>query len=160
MWLSVRPADIGFVDRARHRFTYDYRVAASATEVFEAVSDPEAFARWFPDLRAARWLTVAPHGAGSVREVALKLIAVRERVLAYEPGRRFAFTITGANRPLLAKMVEDFRLTARDDGTTRVQWTVAYRPLLWARPIAPLVRPIFGRLFERATERLIAHHAG
>ena len=160
MWFPVTPADVGFVDVAKKRhFSYDFRVAAPPEEVFAAVSDPELFARWFPDFRGASWVTEGPPAAGSVREVRLRGLAVRERVLVYAPGERFAFTITRISRPLLSRMVEDYRFEPAPGGQTRVVWTIAYRPRLALRPLEPVLRPIFARLFERATKGLRAHFA-
>ena len=155
MWFPVAPADVGFADASKRHFTYDFHVQAAPRDVFEWISDPDAFARWFPDYRGARWLTAAPHRAGSVREVRLRGLGVRERVLVWEPGKRFAFSITKITRPLLARMVEDYRLSpvARDGGT-RVQWTIAYQPRLALRPLEPLLKPIFSRLFARACDHL------
>jgi len=160
MWFPLTPAEIGFVDRARRQFSYDFHVAASPEAVFEAITEPEVFARWFPDYRGARWLSPPPHGTGSVREVKLRGLAVRERIVVYEPGQRFAFTITKMSRPLLKRMVEDYRLAPTDDGGTRVVWTIAYRPRLAVRPLEPLLKPVFGRLFERAAAALRDHLAG
>ncbi|TNF34434.1 MAG: SRPBCC family protein [Deltaproteobacteria bacterium] len=157
MWFAVTPAGVGFVDVSKRHFTYDFRVPAPPAEVFEAISAPERFERWFPDLRGVRWVTDPPPAAGSVREVRLRGLAVRERILVYEPGARFVFTVTAISRPLLSRMVEDYRLSPVGDGETRVQWTVAYRPRLLLRPVTPLLRPLFGHLFERSTQALRAH---
>ena len=154
MWFTSAPADVGFADASKQHFTYDFHVHGPPADVFVAITDPATFARWFPDFRAAHWVSGTPPGPGSVREVRLRALAVRERILVWEPGKRFAFTVISASQPLLARMVEDYRLTANEQGGTRVQWTVAYQPRLVVRPLAPLLRPVFGRLFRRACDEL------
>ncbi|MFT7581561.1 MAG: hypothetical protein ACI9MR_003239 [Myxococcota bacterium] len=159
MWFAIKKSDIGFVDTAKHHFTFDFQVAGPPELVFDAMTAPEHFAKWFPDYRGCRWVSEAPHGRGSQREVALKGLTVMEHVLVYDRGERFTFTLTKASVPLLSRMVEDFRLDARPDGGTRVQWTVAYQPKALLRPVHRLIRPTFGRMFEKGTGALQAYVA-
>lgn len=154
MWFKVRASDGTFAERSRRRFTYDFRVALPPSEVFSAVTNPSEVGRWLPDIRSARWLTREPHGVGSVREVRLAAISVHERVLIWEPGERFVFTIVRASVPILRRMVEDYRFDPMPDGTTRVRWAIAYQPRLLAKPLESIVAPRFARMFERATQRL------
>lgn len=161
MWFNVKAVDATFIDRARRHFTYDFTVQGTPDEVFVAITDPARFSSWFPDFEGARMVTAEPHGVGSVREVELKLVSVRERYLVYEPGVRFTFCVVATTLPLMTRMVEDFRLEPASDGAgTRVLWTIAYRPRTVLTPLVPVIRPVFGRMFEQATDRLKAHMAG
>jgi len=155
MWFKVAASDSAFADRSQQHFTYDFRVEATTTKVFELVTDPAELGGWMPDLRAARWVTDLPHGVGSVREVRLKNVAVHEKVLIWEPGERFVFTIVRASVPLLKHMLEDYRFDALAGGATRVRWTIAYQPHLMARPLEALLAPGFSRLLEAACQRLV-----
>ena len=154
MWFKVRASDTAFVDASKKHFTYDFRVDASPTRVFELVTSPLEVGRWLPDLRASKWVTSAPHGIGSVREMRLTTIAVHEKILVWEPGERFAFTVVRASVPLLKRMVEDYRFDPAPGGATRVRWTIAYQPRTLAAPLEPLLAPRFARMFEVGCQQL------
>lgn len=157
MSFKLRPADASFAARARKQFTYDFTIAAPASAVFSAITNPDKLDRWIPDFRSARWLTAAPHGVGSLREVTLSLLRVEERILVWEPGQRFVFHISRASIPMLKRMVEDYRLTAAPDGSTRVQWTIAYQATRFFAPLERFIYPRYSRIFEEGSRRLRAH---
>lgn len=159
MWFDIKATDVGFADRSKRHFSYDFRVAGEPAAVFRAITDPTEFGRWFPDHRGVRWITAEPHGVGSLREVRLRGLAVHEQILVWEPGRRFAFCLVKMSAPLLARMVEDFRLSDAGDGQTRVVWTIAFKPKLLAGALVPILRPVFGKMFRKATVRLREHMA-
>lgn len=158
MRFFVKPTDVGFADRSDRSFTWDFNVSAPASEAFEALTDPERFMRWFPDVRRVAWVTPPPRGAGSLRDVALRGLTVREKVLVWEPGRRFSFTVVESSLPLLSRLVEDFRFSpaGRD---TRVQWTIGYQPRLLLRPLEGALKPRLSRMFRVACGRLQRHLA-
>jgi len=154
MWFKVRASDTAFADASRKHFTYDFRVEASPGRAFELVTDPAEVARWLPDVRSVKWVTSAPHGIGSVREGRLPTIAVQEKVLVWEPGERFSFTIVRASVPILKRMVEDYRFDPASGGATRVRWTIAYQVRTLAAPLESVLAPRFARMFEVACQRL------
>jgi hypothetical protein len=157
MDFKLNSADASFATAARQQFTYDFTIAARADIVFETIARPERLDRWIPDLNGARWLTAAPYGVGSVREVRLGFIRVDERVLVWEPGQRFAFSVVKASLPVLRRMVEDFRLSSIGSDRTRVQWTIAYQTPRLLSPLERLAYPRFSRIFEEGSRRLRAH---
>lgn len=155
MWFKVRASDVTFAEGSKKHFAYDFTVPAPAGDVFDLVTRPETLGTWMPDLKAARWTTSPPPGLGSVREVRLTTIAVHEKVLVWEPGERFVFTIVRASVPILKRMVEDYRFDAVAGGT-RVRWTIAYQPRLVASAFEPLLAPRFARMFEASAKKLAA----
>lgn len=153
MWFKVRASDVTFAESSRKHFAYDFTVPAPPHDVFDLITRPETLSSWMPDYKAARWTTSPPAGVGSIREVKLTTIAVHEKVLVWEPGERFVFTIVRASVPILKRMVEDFRFDAVAVGT-RVRWTIAYQPKLIASALEPLLAPRFARMFEKSATRL------
>lgn len=154
MWFKVRASDTAFADASKKHFTYDFKLEAAPARVFELVTNPIEVGRWLPDVRSARWVTSAPHGVASVREVRLPTIAVHEKVLVWEPGERFSFTVVRASVPILKRMVEDYRFEPASGGATRVRWTIAYQPRTLAAPLEPVLAPRFSRMFELACQGL------
>lgn len=153
MWFKVRASDVTFAESSRKHFAYDFTVPAPPQDVFDLITRPETLSSWMPDYKGARWTTSPPPGVGSIREVKLTTIAVHEKILVWEPGERFVFTIVRASVPILKRMVEDFRFDAVAVGT-RVRWTIAYQPKLIASPLEPLLAPRFARMFEKSATRL------
>ena len=154
----MSPTSARFADDARFRFAYDIVVEAEPADVFNAFVEPSLFARWFPDLRSATWLGDGRQGLGAVREVRLKGLSVREHFTHWEPGEGFAFYLSEISAPIISAMVERVELTPTAAGT-RVEWTIAYRPKIAVRPLHPLLRPVFSRMFGKAAKRLQQHFA-
>lgn len=157
MWFKLRSADATFAAEAKKHFIFDFKVKAPPRDVFALITDPAGLDRWMPDLKGAAWLTQAPHGVGSIREVRLTALAVQERVLVWEPGERFVFTIVRVSAPILTRMVEDYRFEPTVGGATRVQWTIAYQPTLFSAPIEPLLKMRFSKIFEKGATQLADH---
>ncbi|WP_029431976.1 SRPBCC family protein [Blastococcus sp. URHD0036] len=123
---SLRAVDLDFIDSAKHRVTVSHVLPASPDVVFAALAeDPAGWGAWFPGFTdAGRYLTPGPHGVGSQREVFARGSRFLETVLAWEPGRRWAFRVDEAGLPAVRALAENFLLTPEGSGT-RVDYTMA-----------------------------------
>jgi hypothetical protein len=129
---------------APFRFTAHATLDADPDAVFAELADPSL---WFPLMRRSVWRTAATSGVGAERVVDVRLFGrFRERMLAWEPGRRVAFTMLETTSPLVARMAEDWRLE-RDGAGTRLDWTVAATPTAVGRPTTPALRGILRVMF-------------
>lgn len=156
MWFDIQPAELDYADRAPFRIRAEAYVHAPPHRVFEIVTG-EAMERWLPEFVALRWTSPEPFGVGSTRDLDMRTLKVKERVLAWEPGRRFAFTITGTSLPLLVQMVEDVHLTPIAARVTLLRWNVHYAPKTPLRALHPLARGLFGRLWTGAVKNIAAY---
>ena len=76
-------------------FTYQRQVAAPPATVFEVLTDHRGYAKITPLRKAEleREGEPAPNGVGAIRKLSAAGPPLREEVLAYEPGRRFSYTL-------------------------------------------------------------------
>ncbi len=158
MPFTLRPEDVSFPSRAAVSLSFTRVVPASPDEVFGVLADHERWALWFADFRRAEVTSPGREGVGTTRRVWVGPMVLDERFVAWEPGRRFAFTMLSTNLPILSAMVEDWRL-APVDGGTRVEYLVGFDVPGWISPLKGLLLWKFRPLFEKALpnlERLLA----
>ncbi|MEU0396883.1 SRPBCC family protein [Streptomyces sp. NPDC006208] len=146
----LRPVELDFVETAPLRLVFSAEVAASPTAVYSALADDvAAWPTWFTAVTAAR-----PTDGGSGREVRLRGGTVfAERIMAKEPGTRYAYRVDETNAPGLRALLEEWRMTPTATGT-RVQWTFAADGPAPLRAVLRLGRAGFGRAFKDAVRNL------
>lgn len=137
-----------------HTFVFMVRSALSPTDTFEFLADNTKEGLWFPDFVEAKWETPAPQGVGSRRLFQTDMLWLRERFVAWTPGERFAFVGTETSLPLVRSFAEDYRIRPNDNGGCTIEWKILYEPREMWRPLHPVMRPYFGRLFRQAAQSL------
>ena len=146
-------AGLDFFSSAPLTATATARLGAPPAQVFASFADAPQWLRWWPMMTTCKWV-VDTAAVGAEREVAVRLLGrYRERMIAWQPGERFAFTMVASNSPMASQIAEDYRLTA--DGTgTRVDWVLAARPRTLGRLAAPVMRVTMRRMFNAGMARL------
>lgn len=144
---SMTPLALADFGDQPFRFTATAKLDADPLAVFAELSDPSL---WFPLMRRSVWKTGATSGIGAEREVDMRTFGkFRERMLAWDPGERVAFSMIATTSPLVETMGEDWLVT-RDDIYTRLDWLVVARPTRIGRPVTPALRAILRLMFVRA----------
>jgi len=142
------------IETAPFRVHETARFEASPDALFARMVDPRSWLEWFPLMYRAEWITPKTSGVGAEREVALRVFGkYRERMLAWEPGERFAFTMTASTSPLVKRMAEDWRMSREGNGV-RLDWTVGGYPTTVGRMGAPALRAVLSRLFAGGRAKL------
>jgi uncharacterized protein YndB with AHSA1/START domain len=147
----LRSEDLSFVERAPVVVRAEATVPASPAAVWPAFADARAWVDWFAGMSEAHYTSPAPHGVGSTRSVRVMGLAADETILAFEPGRCFAFRVDSANVPVLNALVEVVTFEPAGAGT-RVVYRQALEPKPWLRWLMPLLR----RQMQRGLERGLA----
>ncbi|MEX1177674.1 MAG: SRPBCC family protein [Nitriliruptor sp.] len=146
---TCRPETPAFTATAPLRVTATREIAAEPAVIFDTLADTSSWPAWFPGLQDARWISTAPYGVGSTRQVSVGPLRVEEEFIAWEPGVRFGFTFLSMNLPGTRAGVEMVELLPVDDGRTRVSYTMALEPVgvpSWLGPaLAPVVRGAIAR---------------
>ena len=155
MWFKMVPRDLSWSDQAAQKVTNVVVLSASPEEVFSILADIEQTPLWFEDIDGGSWYSAQTHCTGAKRTVHLNMLSVRETFLSWEPGRRFAFTITESTLPLTVSIVEDYRLIQTDNDHTRLEWDVVYQLRWFVIPFKPIVVWVFGSMFRRASRSLV-----
>ncbi len=156
MWfeLSMRPLEWG--PTAPQHFHNEAILDASPDRVFAILADTASWPQWFPKVKYAKWLT-EPARVGAHREVAVDLLAVREEFLAWDPGRRFAFTIYAETLPFSHSLVEDYQLEPASGGRTHLVWELHFDVRWFVRPFVGPLRRRYGDMLRGAAESLTAY---
>lgn len=142
------------IETAPFRVTKTAWFDASPDALFAQLADPSAWPAWFPTMYRAEWISTQTAGVGAEREVALRVFGkYREKMIAWQPGERFAFTMTGSTSPLVSRMGEDWRLSREGSGV-RLDWVVGGYPTPLGKVGARPLRAVLGRLFTGGGAKL------
>ncbi|WP_149182853.1 SRPBCC family protein [Streptomyces sp. TRM49041] len=117
----VRPVELAFLSSAPVRLVCAAELAAPPDTVYRALAEDVAGTpSWFAAVAAAR-----PTDGGAGREIRLRGgVVFRERILAREPARRYAYRVEETNAPGVTALLEEWALSPAGAGT-RVRWTMA-----------------------------------
>jgi hypothetical protein len=148
---SMLPLALDEFEEQPFRFTATAKLDADPLAVFAELGD---MSLWFPLMRRSVWKTGATSGVDAEREVAIRAFGTfRERMLAWDPAERIAFTMVGTTSPLVDRMGEEWRV-AREDIYTRLDWIVVAKPTLLGRAATPALKAILRVMFMRACGNL------
>ena len=139
--------DLQLADIAPVRIVTHIRIDAPTASVWQALVDNERWPRWFAKAYACRSTGDQMGGVGSTRWIHVDRFRVDERVITWEPERRWAIAITRANLPLARAMIELADIESIPAGRTDLSYTVALEPTWLARPFTSVLRHRLQRVF-------------
>lgn len=150
---AMTPAKTEYVDTAPLRIDTVLALAQSPDKVWEVLVDSERWPEWFRSCNAARVTSEPPHGVGSTRWVHVDLFKVNHRIIEWDFPRRWGFTSLDANIPVADTVVELVTLEPDGDGTL-LTYSFAATLKPWLRPLTPVFRWKFTKLFESSIDGL------
>ncbi len=145
----MTPAGVEFVETAPFRIRTTLRLTHPPQAVWDVLADNEGWPEWFVSCKAARTTSETPDGVGSTRWVHVDQFKVNERFIAWDEPERWGFTIIDANMPLAETVVELVHLHPDGDGTS-LTYDFTARLRGWARPLTPILKWRFTRMFSKS----------
>jgi hypothetical protein len=103
------------------------RCSASSDAVWAVLVDQERWPEWFTTLKMVK-VTSAEMGVGGTRTVSLPGLSVDEELIAWEPGRLFAFTGVSCKPGMFKELVEQCVIEPLGDGGCQVTWKQSITP--------------------------------
>ena len=149
--------DEGYPHRATGIFRNQATISAPPAEVFRVFALNIDAQQWVPDLHDVARTSGRLDGVGEVADLNYRYMTVRVRHTAYEPAKLLRASVDAWSLPLWERMCYEVRFTPTADGGTRFVWDIFYDPLPAFARLAPLVRPLFARLFRQTTANLATY---
>ena len=117
-------------------------------------------ARFFDDalvgsvtgLRGFTWLTPQNAFDAATVQEHFDYMSLQMRTVAWTPGRTLATSIDRCSLPLGRQMLQVMDTTPLPGGGCQFRWRIAVRYLPGMSPLAPLVTPLFRRMFEQTLD--------
>lgn len=158
MWFRLTPLDADYPRRAKHRFVMEREIGLSADALFDLLGDVTAWPKWFPEMRAMRWISPEPERAkvGALRRADTGSGDVLEHFVVWDRGVRMAFFAEKMTTPLVSAFFEDYEITRLSADRSKLVWTVAFEPRLPFRPLMFAIRPRFAKMFDDAADALVS----
>jgi len=132
------------------QLTLTREIAAPAEAVFETITDHASY----PDYTPIRRVELeqrgdeAPNGVGAIRALHVAGPPIRERVIAYEPPRTFAYEVLSGIP--VNKQIGTVTIEPRGEGACTMRYALDIEPKI------PFSGPVLGLVTKTAIGRLMA----
>lgn len=134
---------LDFLEQTKNVFKAEEIILATPERIFEVFEDAHAWTEWAMPIQKVEWTSPRPFGVGTTRTVSMMGgMDGYEEFIAWEPGKRMAFTFVGSNKSATEKFLEDYRVTDLGDGSCRVEWYMAMETRGFSRHMMWLTRPL------------------
>lgn len=155
------PVGVEFLDTARNVFKAEQVIKATPEQIFEVFEDGESWTIWAPPIQKVEWTSPKPFNVGTTRTVSMMGgIVGYEEFVAWERGKRMAFTFLRCSKKDPEKFLEDYRVTDLGDGSCHVVWYMAMENRggpHWSeammRPIMTMANRWMFKRFKKYTEK-------
>jgi len=144
MWFNNIPSDLSFSVSAKNCLTIQISSLASSQRLYEILITGENQSDWAKGYQKTIWYNTPADSFGSIRDIHLAWIKVRERLLVLDMGKRFTFSSDALSVPIVSQMVEDILFTPQENGTL-ITWHVYYNLRSYLQPFQSILK---NRIFQ------------
>ena len=148
----LTPKPIEWISQAPLQIKRETETTATKSDVWQLMADNPSWPSWFPGFKTCEFVSDVPHGVGSVRQLHQDQFKVTEEILAWEPEKTWAMTVTSINVGVLRGMAEVVTLSDATSGNTTISWHIGIEAAPWARPIR---RPLVAKATKSLEQALV-----
>lgn len=142
-YFECTPVGLDFLQQTKNVFRAEEIVKASPEAIFDVFEDAHAWTVWAMPIQKVEWTSPKPFGVGTTRSVHMMGDMIGyEEFIAWERGKRMAFTFVGCSKNATEKFLEDYRVTDLGDGSCRVEWYMAMETRGFSRNVMWMTRPL------------------
>lgn len=142
-YFECKKVGLEFLDQTPNVFKAEEIVRATPEQIFEVFEDANAWTVWAMPIQNVEWTSPKPFGVGTTRTVSMMGgLAGYEEFVAWERGKRMAFTFVGTSEDMIESFLEDYRVTDLGDGTCRAEWYMALETKGVSAKMMWLTRPL------------------
>lgn len=155
---SLQPSTLDLLETADYVYELQRDFRADGRIVVATFFDDVLVGR-VTGLRGFTWLTPLKTFDAALIQEHFDYMSLQMRTVAWTPGRTLATSIDRCSLPLGRQMLQVMDTTPLPGGGCRFRWRIAVRYLPGMSPLAPMVTPMFRRMFEQtldAVDRLLS----
>lgn len=142
-YVECTKVGIDFLEQTDNVFKAEEIIRATPEQIFEVFEDAHAWTVWAMPIQKVEWTSPKPFGVGTTRTVSMMGgLAGYEEFVAWERGKRMAFTFVGCSEDAVESFLEDYRITDLGDGTCRAEWYMAMETRGFSAKMMWLTRPL------------------
>ena len=130
---------LDWIDQAPFSVSGSATTKASPDAVFAVLADHERWPEWFPVITKTVVLGEQREGVGTRRLTNIPGGSIEEIVVAWDVGRRFAFTATAVHPPIVHALLEVCSIEPMQSGA-RVTYTIYLDPVGMVHPLLDLMK--------------------
>jgi hypothetical protein len=143
-----------FIENASFRVVTGIDLPVLPSQLFDVLTDVEAWPQWFEVVTEAGWLSSAPHGVGSTRTVVMRgNVVATEEFIVWIPDSQLTFRFNECSNPRIRASAEEYRVEPTTQGC-RLTWTVAQDPPGASWFTRFVARRVMNRTYRRALVNL------
>ena len=144
---------LDWIDQAPFSFSGSAMTKASRDAVFAVLADHERWPEWFPVITKTVVLGEQREGVGTRRLTNIPGGSIEEVILAWDVGRRFAFTATAVHPAIVHALVDDCRIEPVQTGA-RVTYNVYLDPAGMVLPLLDLMKGLLASELNKGMQAL------
>ena len=144
---------LDWIGQAPFSFSGSAMTKASPDAVFAVLADHERWPEWFPVITKTVILGEQREGVGTRRLTNIPGGSIEERILAWDVGRRFAFTATAVHPAVVHALLDDCHIEPVQSGA-RVTYNVYLDPAGMVLPLLELMKGLLASELNKGMQAL------
>jgi hypothetical protein len=145
---SLQPSGLDLLEHADYVYDLQHQFSADGGDVLAQFFD-DSLVGGVTGLRGFAWQSTPGDFAAAVVQEHFVYMSLQMRTIAWTPGLRLATSIDRCSLPLGRQMLQVMDATPERGGGCRFRWRIAVRYLPGMAVFAPVVTPVFRRMFEQ-----------